>query len=264
MNNKHPNFSKIEDYLFGDLSETDKKQFETDITTNTNLKKEVSLHKMEHQTMELMAQKDLKSQLNQWKQEKNAPAQKQETKVVSINRTRRLLVRFAAAASVLLLVSVFTGNLLSTDNATLAGNFFEETAISDRANKGDATNLPEVLIPGVQAMQAGDYQKAVDLLSQINIPAYKETAQVLQAECYFQLKNYQKTINTSNPLTNSSDDSIKEKAEWYLILSHIALEETTKAKELLQPILQNKDHSFYPYAKDLEKDLGSFWQNFNF
>ncbi len=264
MNNKHPNFSKIEDYLFGDLSEAEKKQFEADIATNTDLKKEVNLHKMEHQTMELIAQKDLKAQLNQWKQEKNAPAEKKEAKIVSINRTRKLLVRFAAAASVLLLVGVFAGNLLTTDNATLADSFFEETAISDRANKGEVSNLPEVLIPGVQAMQAGDYQKAVDLFAQINDPAHQATAQILQAECYFQLKNYQNTITISNQLINSTDDSIQEKAAWYLILSHLALEDTTKAKELLQPILQNKDHSFHPYAKDLARDLSSFWQNFKF
>jgi len=265
MNNQNPNFSKIEDYLFGDMSEKEKTQFESEIATNNALKKEVNLHKIEHQTMELLVQKDLKANLNEWKKEKLSTTQ-QEAPVISINRNRRLFTRLAAAASVLLIIGMFAGNLLlpSQNNSAIAGDFFNETSIADRANKKEASNLPAILIPGVQAMQAKEYQTAANLFGAIKDELHQETAQILQAECYFQLKNYEQTINICTPLSNSQDDSIQEKAAWYLVLSYLAQEKEAKAKELLQPILKNPNHSYHPYAKTLEQELDSFWKKFSF
>ncbi len=68
MSNKET-YNKIEAYLFGRMSETEKANFETELLTNATLAKQFEEQKLEHETMESLVQKDLMKDLKQWRTE---------------------------------------------------------------------------------------------------------------------------------------------------------------------------------------------------
>ena len=78
-------FQKIEDYLFGNLSESDKQVFETEIANNETLATDVALQSLEHRAMKLAVRDDLRAQMSAWKQENlEAETTTQEAKIVQM------------------------------------------------------------------------------------------------------------------------------------------------------------------------------------
>lgn len=256
---------QIDDYLFGLMNKNESEKFEQSIQSNKELATAVAVQKLEQRTMQLLAKRDLKANLTEWKKEKTfvATSEKQEAKVVSFSQRvkKRRFFMYAAAASLVLLVTAFFGNQWAGQNygsGTLAENSFSGTIGKERAIGTD--NYPILIQPIISAMADNDYEKALQLLSQIKNPTYLETVKILQVECYFKLHQYESAIRISREVTgNGEDESNVEKAEWYLVLSYFAAKKSEVARSILNEILANPNHAFYPDAVELNDNLGSFW-----
>ena len=135
-------FQKIEDYLFGNLSEADKQAFETEIANNETLATDVALQSLEHRAMKLAVRDDLRAQMSAWKQENlAAETTTQDAKIVQMPQPsakvvplNRRLFMWAAAASVLIL-AVFAGRQLlvpSRSSLEIAQGFYDDPSLASK------------------------------------------------------------------------------------------------------------------------------------
>lgn len=268
MNHKKQIIEKIDDYLFDLMSNKERQLFEAEIEKSKELAKAVELQKIEHRTMELLAQEELQKNLNEWKKEKLEPltSSRNEVKLSSIKNSstiRKRIFQFSIAAIVLLLIGLFFGNQWVQQNynsQVLAEYLFQTSVDRSRSEGVSSTNFPPVFQPVISAMIEKEYEKAIRLLNAINVSSYQEVSQLLQAECYFKLQDYNESISLcKNIIATAEDDNNREKAEWYLTLNYFVLEQKSEAKQLLEKITQNKNHAFFPHGKELENQLESFW-----
>ena len=269
MSNKKQDLEKIDEYLFGLMSAEEQQAFDKAIQADKALAEAVALQKMEHRTMQLLVQKELKANLNEWKKEKlqsTDSSKKSSAKVVAISKhqlRKKRLFRMGIAATITLLVGFISSIQWANHNYgsdVLATNTFRRSVEIARGSNTDMLSYPTIFQPALSAMLEEDYTTAIELLSNIQAEAFQENSKILQAECHFKLGQYDKVITICNNIvSNSNDESNIEKAEWYLTLAYFSLKEKEKANLLLNKILKNKNHAFYPYALDFEKKMNSFW-----
>lgn len=263
MNINSKNFDQIEAYLFNQMTDAEKSAFEAKVNTDNSLAKELKLQKAEHHTMQLMLREKLRGKMSKWQSEVNTESPKevqQETKVVKMDTSRKnRFFKLSIAASILLLIGVFT-NLWVDNNlsdAALAESYFNSTYTARKG--GNAPNTSEVLAPGLVAMDAKNFTKAVELFSQVTDGNYQETALILKGESYFQLKEYQNAADVfEEVIQNNATPLNVEKAEWKLLLSNLRLGETSEVESLKKEILNNQNHSFYPSVLELANKQGNF------
>lgn len=109
---------RVESYLLGKMSATERRQFEQDITTNVNLADALRVQEMEHEVMEAMVELDLFSEMNVWR----AEAEATEAKVIPLEGRAKVvpfyrrLSTLAIAASLLLLMGAAFWLFQPTDN----------------------------------------------------------------------------------------------------------------------------------------------------
>ena len=97
------NFDRIEQYLEGQLSAEDRKQFERDLETDAALKAAFDHHLKAYEAVELLVKRDLKDHIQSW-QKANPFADATEKKLRIVPGFKIWKV---AAAIVVLMVSVF-------------------------------------------------------------------------------------------------------------------------------------------------------------
>ncbi len=263
MNINSKNFDKIEAYLFNQMTAEEKNNFEAEVEVNTTLAKELKFQKAEHQAMKLLLRDKLKNQMSQWHNEVKVVSEnpvESVTKVVKMDTTRRnRFFRLSLAASVLLVIGLFA-NFWVNDNlsdAALAGDYFKATYTARTGGTVPASS--EVLAPGLEAMEAENYTKAVELFSQVTDGNYQETALILKGESYFQLEEYQNSVEVfQEVITNNATPLNVEKAEWKLLLSQLIVGNDDTSETLKNTILNNPDHSYYPQAVELDEKQAHF------
>jgi tetratricopeptide (TPR) repeat protein len=65
-------YNKIEAYLKGEISAEAAQAFELEVSQNPELAEQVALHRLEYDAMEVLIEKDLRSQMTEWQQTKTA------------------------------------------------------------------------------------------------------------------------------------------------------------------------------------------------
>ena len=114
------NFDQIEAYLTGQMSKTEQQAFEKRLLQDADLAMEYKLQKLEHQSMEVLVEQELRSSISSWsdappanpfeEEDRRATtppsAKKEEAKVVSL-RSNRLRQLWIAAAIAGIIVTIF-------------------------------------------------------------------------------------------------------------------------------------------------------------
>jgi tetratricopeptide (TPR) repeat protein len=254
MNNSDKNFDRIEDYLFGQLNETDKKTFHNELSESEKLSSDLDLHKMEHRAMELLVRQDLKANLDSWKEERVGTGQL-GAKMVSLSARRRLL-QYAAAACALIVAGFFVWILVGKEDSdmALASRYFDETSITNRSSDQD---LPAKLVPALRELQKKDYDQAISLLANITDSNFINSVKLLQGEAYFLNKDYEHAITSFQWVIQQGAPILDvHEAEWRLTLTYLAMGDKGQAfKSLLDRISSDKEHSHFPQASALKKVL---------
>jgi tetratricopeptide (TPR) repeat protein len=259
MNNQNINFDRIEAFLFGQMPSAEAEAFQREMAGNADLAAEVSRQQLEHQAMELMLRQELKSNLAEWKAEKEAAASSTDSGKMSVsaNNTRKLFFRIAAAASILLVVGFFARNLLFNrlDQGEVASNFMNKTSVGARY-RGDG-QVPADLAPVLDLMGKGDYRKALTAIGQVSNTTYREKLALLQGECYFRLKEYGNAATALQQLLQSSPSPAnQEEAEWLLLLNYVAEgKHAVEAGKLFDRMIGDSEHPHSGDAKKLKGEL---------
>lgn len=254
MNNSDKDFDRIEDYLFGQFNEIEKRAFDIELSESGKLSSDLELHIMEHRAMELLVRQNLKANLDSWKEERVDTGQL-GAKVVSLSARRRL-IQYAAAACALLIAGFFVWIWAGKGGSdmALASQYFDETSITNRSGVQD---LPEELVPALQKLQNKDYDQAISLLGNIADSSFVNSVKLLQGEAYFLSKDYEHAITSFQWVVQQGAPILDvHEAEWRLTLTYLAMGDKGPAfKSLLDRISSDKEHSHFPQASALKKAL---------
>lgn len=103
----------------------------------------------------------------------------------------------------------------------------------------EANSYKEIITPALEAFQQGKYSVTISLLHNI----LKENPSDLNAVFYsgianYHLKNFTKSLEFLLPLTKKKDNTFFEEAKYYTALNYIQLNESIKARKLLQEIIE--------------------------
>jgi hypothetical protein len=175
-------------------------------------------------------------------------------RIISLRR----VLAVAASVAILIVAIGFWQVQQNYSNEALAANFYDDTNSTTRAIEGDESVLNEAL----SAYQDTDYAKAITLLN--NIPdtnTYYLDAQFLLAQSHYQLNDIEAAKTVAGRLQNSGMNSTREQSDWLLLMIYLKEGEQGKKpfQNLLQSILDNPSHTYYPKARQLQKKLDSFW-----
>lgn len=103
----------------------------------------------------------------------------------------------------------------------------------------------------------GDYGKAAEIYQ-----AFPNNNQALYAlgHTYYKGEKYQQAVNTFKKLVAKNSLEYQEQAEWYLLLSYLAVDQTgADFQTLLDKIIA--DGGFYnKKAQAIKDDVGSIWR----
>ena len=249
------NFDRIEAYLFDQMTEEEKKQFELELAENAELANELALHRLEHRSMRMLLHTDLRANMAEWQKEKDAAATETEGSAKLVSFRRRILA-FAAAACVLLLAGFFVNRWLAApDFSGMADKLFEETSPTVRGSSpaAPATGLAEALV----SMQQKDYAQALVQLQAVTDTSYRDLSLFLRGECHYRTGDYPAAVHDFQELIRASAlPANRQKAEWYLLLTYLKTDRKGSSfNSLLQKILSEPGHAFYPEAVRLQQTL---------
>lgn len=278
------NHNDIEDFLRGYMNETAESAFQKELTQDELLEEEFSFYK---DVAEMVALKGLLEEVetdltqkdffdNSQTVEKGgmvmgtAPAS--NGKIISFQdrqRTRRRIMAFAAAITVLLIVGSFGVANMNYTNTALADLETERFVKLDDVRSGsEGANPINPFDEGLTALSDKDYAKAATFFeqaSQSDNTSIKEEALLYKGFALYHQNEYEKAIAAITPVQNSSDIRFRQKAEWLKIQALLAKGQTdVEFFTLLNKVAQEERHIYGDQARDLQQKLNSFWRKIVF
>jgi TolA-binding protein len=255
---------RIEQYLEGEMSQAERAAFEAEIDENAELRQTMAAYDGSLSVIEQSIENNLRDQLQAWAAEDKAAQPAASSSGAKIVSMRTMALRWAAAASILLVIGWFalvqTGKGLS-DEALFAAQY--DLPQAQAALRGDAAEHP--LASGAAAFDAGDFQTAQTLFEQISEQdEYYAEAQYLLGHIALQQKDYDRAIAGFNRAAERRDPKVSEKAAWNTLLAYIAAKRTDESnfKTLLAQIAGDAGHSYQQQAKTLQSQLADFRRKF--
>ena len=174
---------------------------------------------------------------------------KQETKVISINKSYQTW--YWAAASVVILVAAFFG--IYNNQANLYDqHLYKDPGLPVLMSQSDQYQLYDAM----SYYSEGNYEVAAQKLTVLGkTPNASDTiSYYLGASLLYQGK-VDEAITNLEKVQNIASSEFKEKADWLLILAHLKEEKIEVVKSDLSKIITNKEHQFYNEAIKLESNL---------
>ncbi len=239
---------RIQAYLDGTLTPSDRQTFETELQTNPILAEELLLQREAIALLKLDRQRAYKSQLQTIAQRE--ATQIRTAPVVALWQRRWLQI---AAAVVLLfgvgwlLQQAFSGPV---DYQELAMSAYEP--YPDRLNVRGEQEISATLVEGMQAYGQQDYAQAISLLSQVpeSDSLYLPTRFYL-GNAYLSHQQAKEAVEVFSRLQSNPDNLFREATDWYLALAYLANGQTEQGKILLQALANNDEHSYQARAQEL-------------
>jgi len=254
---------RIEQHETGAMNAAERSAFEAELAGNADLRQAQALYIQANEVLEQGLENKLRHQLQDWASETaQVPmtATKTPAKVVSMQST---WMRMAIAASVALLIGWFgfqwAGSQYS-DQALYSGNYEKP---NDSVFRAGGAGEEHPLQTGYDAMKANNMEAAATFFSSVLTDNdYFSEAQYYLGHANLQQQKYDAAITAFNQCKARSSSKFKEKAEWNLLLAYIAVGKTgdTEFKTLLDETANDPAHSYQLKAKELKRDLGSFWR----
>ena len=241
---------RLDALIQGRLSEDEAKSILSEINNDPKLKAEHELRKLEHVSMDLLLEDDLREDFKKWDSEEKKTAQ---PRVVSL---RRFIVPVSLAASFLLIAGFFvqSGNY---NNTSIASRYDDVDFSGLRAPTGtsDAFDNVENILKNKMTEEYPRLEKVLSAIPTEN-PNY-ERARYYLGHLKYQQKDFMNAVASFEEVINSSQS---EDAQWYKTLSFLKADQTTEASRVLGEILTIEGHKHHGRASQVEKELNSFWR----
>lgn len=258
-------FDTIEAYLNGEMTDAERAAFELQSSEDENLAKALKNHLLARDAMEILVENDLRKELdtlrkNKHKNLNNIVESKQKNNVLTLSATYKRY--FAVAASLLLLMGFFGAYWVGgqySDAAIVADNYTAYEAPFVRG--GEKLPLQE----GLVAYNKGNFDEAVNYFSNIQpSDEHYSMSQFYLGQAFYRKGMFDESAKTFVSLSNLGDNQLREKSEWYALLSYLADDkgETTECRAMVSRILANENHAYYQKTKDIMDKLNSCWRKF--
>ena len=266
---------KLELYHKGKLSDSDKKEIESSILENPDLKNEAEGLLDLYKGFNSIQLENLETQINEWEQEcvkEVVATNKKETKVLSITSfvSRN---RLAAAAVILVLMLPISYMLFqnlgsSKSDQLFAANADHYTAIqmNTRSGTGDAADpFQDVKDKGIVSYNEKKYDEALKHLKEYYSKA-DERHKTTEIKLYLALSHLF-SGSTKDAITYFSEilaevnsGNYKDAAEWYLALSYLKDMNVKKSTEILKKISETENHPYQGKAATLLPEISALKQ----
>lgn len=251
---------RVEQYAQGTMPEAERLAFETELSSNAELREALDLFRLSEEVIEQGVAAQLRKQMQGWSDSDTAAAA--PTLTASKVNMRPMWMRLAAAASVALILGWFSVQWVSRDYSDEALFSAQYEAPTSGTFRGGATT-ENALETGFKALENNDLQAAEDFFKTIapDQERYAE-AQFYLGHTANQLGHYELAIYAFKTCIQRNEAKFREKAEWNLVLSYVAAKQTDSAdfNTLLHNIANDPNHAFQKKAVELQGKLGSFWR----
>ena len=236
---------EIEAYLSDQMSTQQKQQFEKDLLTNERLKLEFDAHMATQEALNLMA---FKEQLNQIDKEENS------IRVLALRHSITI-----AASVILLLIAggcLWYANTQYT-NLAIAQKHYISRGIG---NIRSVSIYQQQVAKANLAFENQRYEEVIQLMSAIpeGDSAYVE-AQYLLGVSHFENNAFQRSIPHFRKVVKR-DHRQNQRAEWYMLLCFLVLNDTSSFEKTKDAILKSDSHYFKNELQKLLEDLQSNWR----
>ncbi len=246
------NNEKIDPYLDGELDAEEKTSFEKALANDPALEEEVRQNVLLREVVETGYQEKLRANIRQWRKEG------QSAGVQTATNIRKLSIRLAAAASVLLVIGlgIFTVVAPQYSNDRIAEAFYEpESDLGLIRGSNDA----DILRQAFENYEQGNYTGAIP-----GFQRYPDNDKALYGLglSYYQLGDFDQAIASFRQLVDRDNIEYTEKAEFYLLLSHLKADRTgPEFQQLLDKMIE--DGGYYSgQAERIQRKMNSFWRQF--
>ena len=274
---------QIEQYLKGEMNESDQTAFEALMEKDADFRQEVEDHRLILDGLKGIQMEHFKSEVDQWEMEisenekanidspnsdkiadASASKQNKPTPLKNLNQQKTTphpinWKIFAAAAAILFLIFAipYFWAVQNYSSAALALTEYVQPVLPGPRSGGTFDNL---LSEGVDAMKVRDYSKAIDRFKSIpsNALEYIE-AQFYLGHSQFSQNQPEEAILSFQNVADSKDSRFAAEAEWVLALCHLKKGDKTSTLSVLQTIIDQAEHDYAEKAAGLKTDVESFW-----
>ncbi len=240
MNDNSRHTETIINYLDGELTGEDLKQFEALLSADDAVRGELENLQLAQSAVRRFG---LKTQVASVHSEMMAEFARDDKRPATIYRFMRPALRIAASLLVLL-SAIGVYEYATVSPAKLYNENYRPYQESVARGASETSALEKAYL-------AGNPSLVISLYSKMGSTTNK--AKFLTAQSYLATNQYLRAIRLFNTVIGSptSDGSFKDDAEYYLALSYLQHSEPAKAEPIFQNIYDDKDH---PY-----RDRVSYW-----
>ncbi len=239
--NLEERYDKIDRYLEGLMSEQESEQFEKELESNIELRKELSLHRGIRDAVLEEDIVDLETKINDVRS-------RSESKGKLRLNYKRIIVPLSIAASFLLVIGFAFLLNQSPDYNRIYDQYYEPfpNLISMR---GDSEETMEKVS---ELYSNKEYREAIPILMEL-ANSGEERASFYLAASYLELDQYEKAKDAFESHLEQYD-YLNTQAKWYLALCYLRLDRIDESKEILNGIVDN-NKEFADQGKELLNEI---------
>lgn len=244
---------QVDRYLQGQMSPEEQKSFEHQMEADPSLQKEVEQGRIFLLTMENLEDDELRGELRKTNEvlqnarqstevnynepEGDENDKQDEPRVIPISSYYQRIVATAAAVILLLIPGYFL--FLQDDAANaLFNEHYETPANTIPGNTRSEADINQQLQKVTSLYENGSYTKAVQEANAYlaNNPNDYEV-RFYRGIMYIELDRYKKAIEELKQV-EANTTAFATKAQWYMAMAHLALDQTKEAKAILKQLSQ--------------------------
>lgn len=247
----------IEQYLQNTLPEKDRQALEERLRTQEDLAQEFEKRQVAHRALDYLIAQNLKEHLRSLEAGEAETEEDSGAKVIdmSARRRKRWIYGLSAAASVLLLISIFwvmsPGEL---QPAALAEAYYEIPAYTGSRGGNTTGNEANDYNQAIQEMEGQNYGSAIELLKTISEEhSLYVPATYYLAHAYYLSGQFELAENSFNIVTSRNDLRYQEEAEWFGLLA--CLQQNADCRGHLATIAGNASHPYHEKALEIQSRL---------
>ena len=257
MSNEKNN--RIEEYLDGNMSEKESKEFQNAMQEDSKLANDVSIVKEVNQTISQNRKlKEFQKQLDSLN-DTYFPMEEENHQSQGVVRQlpRRNLRRWLVAASILILVVssifVWTSHNNGVDSTTLFAAHYEPYGLGQRGND---SNLNELEQKAAFVYNNNNFTEATPLFEElIQIDPSNEKNILRLGSAYLSTNQSQKAVDAFQKIISNPQSALVQTAQWYQALAYLQLENDSAAKSILNTLANSGNRTYPAKAKALLKSL---------
>jgi tetratricopeptide (TPR) repeat protein len=229
----------ISKYLEGELDPLTTARFEEDLKNDPKLQSDLKLYMEVDEALADTEILNLRSQLRELHEDLIPELEK-----VSSRRQGRYVFRMAAAATLLLLITYGSFNLLryGTGDQRLLKKFYFPYEMT-MVNRSDNSDINIMMHEALRLYENKKYKEAVNLFDQVLEKDPSQMASRLYSGIsLLEIKEYEKASNSFKQIIEHKDNLYIEQADWYLGLCLIMSDEKEKAIIQFEKIVKEKGY----------------------